>query len=1194
MTLTSPYDWLEYTYTGDPEKDTTVRNLPLSNELLAAFNNYVPQMGLRLEVASGGQPSTGSRRTGSHRHDDGMAADVRLLYEDRVLSSINQRDREIMAQFITNSRRNGLKGIGHDDDAYMGPELIHVGYGTPAVWGDDGLGVNAPDWVRNAWAAGANPVEQERQRYRPGGAFRAALTTSESSGNPTAYNNEVGAGGHRGHGGLLQFGTARLADAARAGVIPRMTAREFSRQPVEVQERVADWHFQDIDQQIERLGLSQYYGQTINGVPVDHSAITAMAHLGGIGGAARFLRTNGEYNPADSYGTRLSDYGQRFAGMEAQPSRGRPDAEGSARSLDFDSVLSSDFLRRNSDPDGTENRVLSYSRALMDRYDNAIRNQEDLFGYTRATTALTFGTLMPDIKDTPEYAQIYPPGTPLPVSDDMPVVQGPAGMPSPNRRPTPDEVAAMAQNGDMMLGGGGDDTLLGGFRVDELAPPVPAAPPAQYDLGEVVNPERAAAPTQSGEAAAEAPPEKDWAGFLQALGVGFGQLASGETVNIGSVMQQRLQNRMAQEQAELEQQRYEQEQERLERQFQLEERRVIATEAAQELAAFNAQRNYELALREANLAERAQTYTEESGTRRLDLDERAQTYTERSGDRAHGLAERSQSVEEQLARSTLAERTPNDFDFTALEAFAADNPGLAGAIEVAQRAQLDGDYELRDTILDVVERNMDPLMEAQAVSQVLGDEFDDRMGLLAQAASTRDPAEQNNLYAEAFSGATEEQADLLRSAYDQMARPTNRTQVEAYMDEWDTVNPDATPQERLEEYRRQLIVSSGQETEEMRTNRANQEIRLEMNKARVENHNAFNNSVASAAMTANTIQPYVAQSMAALNRLEADGDLTSGATDLISSVVRGFDSFAQGFLPDGVSTAQWLASEGVIADPAAFEQLDGGARMIGLLMARPLMEGQGSVTDSERRELIRAFLASDQTPQTQRAMLARLQTLNDVDRLVAERWNQLNAVNREAVEGSGATPIVRVPSTEEELTQAEMHRQEVLRLSEIGRRSIVPSSIELANLDAEFARADWSSMSRDDILAVVRRQVSNAPVLSTYDAVTMYDALPLDLGSAGDGVSREYSRLPRIFIDQARLLQTGRPEDSLALVDRHGNVRLLSWNEITSKIPSNATEAREQLLEADETQTTPFFFNGLLDQLNQQSATQRGLPRPQL
>lgn len=138
--------------------------------------------------------------------------------------------------------------------------------------------------------------------------FPASLIRTESGGNWQAYNNEVGAGGHAGHGGRLQFGTARLQDAARAGVVPEMTAAEFARQPQEVQARVEQWHFSDIDAQAERMGLGRFIGQNVGGVTITQNGLRAMAHLGGIGGAARFLNSGGQHNPSDAYGTSLLDY----------------------------------------------------------------------------------------------------------------------------------------------------------------------------------------------------------------------------------------------------------------------------------------------------------------------------------------------------------------------------------------------------------------------------------------------------------------------------------------------------------------------------------------------------------------------------------------------------------------------------------------------------------------------------------------------------------------------------------------------------------------------------------------------------------------------------------------------------------------------------------------------------------------------
>lgn len=147
-----------------------------------------------------------------------------------------------------------------------------------------------------------------------GQAFPASLIETESGGNWGARNNVTGAGGKAGHFGRLQFGQARLEDAKRAGVIPAdMTPDQFMATPA-AQKAVEQWHFGDINSRIDAAGLGRYEGQVIGGVPMTRDGMLAMAHLGGFGGLQKFVESNGQYNPADAYGTSLADYGVRHGG----------------------------------------------------------------------------------------------------------------------------------------------------------------------------------------------------------------------------------------------------------------------------------------------------------------------------------------------------------------------------------------------------------------------------------------------------------------------------------------------------------------------------------------------------------------------------------------------------------------------------------------------------------------------------------------------------------------------------------------------------------------------------------------------------------------------------------------------------------------------------------------------------------------
>lgn len=139
-------------------------------------------------------------------------------------------------------------------------------------------------------------------------ALPTALKVSESGGNWTAQNDEVGAGGQRGHFGRAQFGQARLQEAAAAGAIPAgTTPQQFMRSP-ELQKAAENWHFNDIDQYISRNGLNRAIGASINGIPVTAEGMRNVAHLGGKEGLRRFLETGGRYNPSDANGTSLMDY----------------------------------------------------------------------------------------------------------------------------------------------------------------------------------------------------------------------------------------------------------------------------------------------------------------------------------------------------------------------------------------------------------------------------------------------------------------------------------------------------------------------------------------------------------------------------------------------------------------------------------------------------------------------------------------------------------------------------------------------------------------------------------------------------------------------------------------------------------------------------------------------------------------------
>jgi len=133
-----------------------------------------------------------------------------------------------------------------------------------------------------------------------GQSFLKQLIQSESSGNPEA---EITIKDGRKFVGLLQFGEDRLDDYQRE------TGAAFSQEDfqddVRLQQVVANWHIQDIDKAINKLGASAS--------GFDKNGLRAVAHLGGVKGMTKFVTSGGKYNTQDQNKTSLFDYYTKFS-----------------------------------------------------------------------------------------------------------------------------------------------------------------------------------------------------------------------------------------------------------------------------------------------------------------------------------------------------------------------------------------------------------------------------------------------------------------------------------------------------------------------------------------------------------------------------------------------------------------------------------------------------------------------------------------------------------------------------------------------------------------------------------------------------------------------------------------------------------------------------------------------------------------
>jgi len=131
-------------------------------------------------------------------------------------------------------------------------------------------------------------------------AFLDKLILSESSGRSDA---EITIADGRRFVGKLQMGQARLTDYKKA-TGKTFTEDEFKADPA-LQDEVAQWHFKDIDNAIDALGdAAKGY---------DRDGLRSVAHLGGKSGMRKFVKSGGQYNPADELGTSLKTYYDKFS-----------------------------------------------------------------------------------------------------------------------------------------------------------------------------------------------------------------------------------------------------------------------------------------------------------------------------------------------------------------------------------------------------------------------------------------------------------------------------------------------------------------------------------------------------------------------------------------------------------------------------------------------------------------------------------------------------------------------------------------------------------------------------------------------------------------------------------------------------------------------------------------------------------------
>jgi hypothetical protein len=111
-----------------------------------------------------------------------------------------------------------------------------------------------------------------------------------------------------GYLGKYQFGKSTLRR------LKVYNAEKFLKNP-EQQER-AFKALCSLNKYILRKDIRRSVGNKINGVVITESGILAAAHLGGAGNVKKFLRSNGDTNFSDAYGSSIKYYMKRFSGFD--------------------------------------------------------------------------------------------------------------------------------------------------------------------------------------------------------------------------------------------------------------------------------------------------------------------------------------------------------------------------------------------------------------------------------------------------------------------------------------------------------------------------------------------------------------------------------------------------------------------------------------------------------------------------------------------------------------------------------------------------------------------------------------------------------------------------------------------------------------------------------------------------------------
>lgn len=309
-----------------------------------AQGEYVSRKGVEIYRQSGAQAANDFIRK-EVLENEGLSVPVGKRYQiaNRALSQVRLAQAEDKADraVIVETARDLQKRIVSNQD--VDPGEVHD---TLAALQRSGA------MAQHARLSRDFAVRQATEPYRSGtvplGQFgrqvarlrgEDAVLIRQESGNDPAVVNRFG------YAGLYQFGAPRLQTLGvyRAGANENLetwsrtgrdeagkwtgtfnipghpevrTLEDFRRNPA-AQRTVRELDVRRMDEDAAKTGLERFIGQTVGGVPITREGLRNMMHLGGVGGARRFLESDGRDNVPDRNGMTVGDYARLGARTSA-------------------------------------------------------------------------------------------------------------------------------------------------------------------------------------------------------------------------------------------------------------------------------------------------------------------------------------------------------------------------------------------------------------------------------------------------------------------------------------------------------------------------------------------------------------------------------------------------------------------------------------------------------------------------------------------------------------------------------------------------------------------------------------------------------------------------------------------------------------------------------------------------------------